>query len=68
MDQAQCYKPEGRGSDSRWGGGGSLISFRAPIPSSPTMAPGFTQPVTEMSTGRFLVVKRGSYAQFSAFY
>jgi hypothetical protein len=50
-----------------WAGGsrvrlliGSLICFSAPNPSSRrTMAPRFTQPVAEMSSGRFQGVKRG---------
>jgi hypothetical protein len=38
---------------------GSLIFFSAPNPSSSTIALGFTQPVTEMNTGKFFRVKRG---------
>jgi hypothetical protein len=37
-----CYKPEGRGFESRWGG---IFHY-----SSRTMALGSTQPLTEMST------------------
>jgi hypothetical protein len=40
--EALCYKPEGRGFKSRWGG-----IFR---PSSRTIALVSTQPLTEMST------------------
>jgi hypothetical protein len=40
--EAQSYKPEGRGFDSRWG---HWLN-----PSGRTMAPGSTQPLTEMST------------------
>jgi hypothetical protein len=47
MVEVLCYKLEGRGFDSRWG---SLVFFSAPNPSSHTMAPGFSQPVREMST------------------
>jgi hypothetical protein len=36
--EALCYKPEGRGFDSRWG------------PSDRTVAVGSTKPLTEMST------------------
>jgi hypothetical protein len=35
----------------------SFISFSAPNNFSSTMAPGFTQPLTEINTGRFLGVK-----------
>jgi hypothetical protein len=45
--EALCYKPEGRRFDSRWG---HWIFFSWPNPSSRTMAPGSTQPLTEMST------------------
>jgi hypothetical protein len=41
-----CYKPEGRGFESRWGG----FFFNWPNPSSRTMALVSTQPLTEMST------------------
>jgi hypothetical protein len=41
-----CYKPEGRGFDSRRG----HWIFNSPNPSSRTMALGSTQPLTEMST------------------
>jgi hypothetical protein len=34
-----------------------IFIFSAPNPSRRTMAPRFAQPVTEMSTGRFLVAK-----------
>jgi hypothetical protein len=40
-------------------GGVSLIFFNAPNPFSRTMAPGLTQPVTELSTGIFLGVNCG---------
>jgi hypothetical protein len=40
-----CYKPEGHGFESRWGG-----LFNWPKPSSCTAALGSTQPLTEMST------------------
>jgi hypothetical protein len=45
-----CYKSEGRGFESRrdyW------IFFNLPNPSSSTMALGFTQPVTELSTRKY---------------
>jgi hypothetical protein len=38
--EALCYKPKGRGFDSRW-----LQNF-----SDRTVAPGLTQPLTEIST------------------
>jgi hypothetical protein len=43
--EALCYKPEGRGIESQWGG-----FFNWPNPSSRTMALGSTQLLTEMST------------------
>jgi hypothetical protein len=46
MVEALCYKPEGRGFDSRCGG----FIFNVPNPSSRTMALGSTQLLTEMST------------------
>jgi hypothetical protein len=52
---SQCYKPEGRRFDYRWG---RLITdevigfFNWPNPSSRTMTLGSTQPLTEMSTRR----------------
>jgi hypothetical protein len=45
--EALCYKPEGRGFESRWGG---FFFFNWPNPSSRTMALGWTLPLTEMST------------------
>jgi hypothetical protein len=45
--KALCYKPEGRGFNSRWG---HWIFFNWPNPSSCIMALGSTQPITEMST------------------
>jgi hypothetical protein len=44
--EALCYKPEGRGIASRWGGFFSNL----PNPTGRTMALGSTQPLTEMST------------------
>jgi hypothetical protein len=38
---------------------GVIDFFSTPNPSSRTMAPGFAQPLTEMSSGIFLGVKRG---------
>jgi hypothetical protein len=46
-----CYKPEGRGFESRWG---HRIVFNLPNPSSRTMALGLTQPLTEMNTTNYL--------------
>jgi hypothetical protein len=46
MVEARCYKPEGRGFESRW----DNFFFNWPNPSSRTMALGSTQPLTEMST------------------
>jgi hypothetical protein len=43
--EALCYKPEGRGIESRWGG-----FFNLPNPSNRTIALGSTQPLTVMST------------------
>jgi hypothetical protein len=46
---------------------GPLISFlSAPNLSSRTMATEFTQPVTKMSTGRLLGVKRGQCVRVTA--
>jgi hypothetical protein len=45
MTGALCYKPEGRGFESRWSG-----FFNWPNPSSRTLALGSTQPLPEMST------------------
>jgi hypothetical protein len=42
--EALCYKPEGRGFDSRW------CHWKFHSHSRRTMALGLTQPVTEMST------------------
>jgi hypothetical protein len=47
-------KPEGRGFEFRWG---HLICFNLSNSSSRTMALGFTQPLTEMSTRRSFWVK-----------
>jgi hypothetical protein len=47
--------PEGHGFESQCGN----WFFHCTWSSSRTMAPGFAQPVTEMSTGRFLEVKHG---------
>jgi hypothetical protein len=47
MLKALCYKPEGRGIEYRWG----YWFFSAPNPSSCTMAPGFTQSITEKISG-----------------
>jgi hypothetical protein len=49
MVEEVCYKPEGHGLNSRWG--------HWFFPSRCNMVPGFIQPVTEMSTERFLGVK-----------
>jgi hypothetical protein len=56
MVEALRFKPEGRRFDYQCG---HLRIFSAPKPSSRTMGPEFTQPVGEMSTGRFLEVSRG---------
>jgi hypothetical protein len=40
--------------------------FNAPNPSMRTLAPEFTQSVTEMSTGRFLGVKRDRRAMLTS--
>jgi hypothetical protein len=53
MVEALFYNTKGRGFDPRWG------YLSAANPSSRTVTLGFTQPVTEMSTGRFLEVKSG---------
>jgi hypothetical protein len=45
--QALCYKPEGRGFDSRLG---HWIFSNLPNPSSRNMALGLTRPLTEMSS------------------
>jgi hypothetical protein len=45
---------------------GSLIFFSTPIPSRRTVAPGFTEPVTEMSEGKFLWVKRERQVRLTA--
>jgi hypothetical protein len=44
--EALCYKPEGRGIASRWGG----FLSNWPNSSGRIMALGSTQPLTEMST------------------
>jgi hypothetical protein len=46
MAEALRFKPESRGFDSRWG---NWFFSSAPKSSNRTMAPAFTQPVTEMS-------------------
>jgi hypothetical protein len=56
MVEELCCKPKGRGFDSRWGH--LFSSVRLTFPSR-TMDPGYTQPAKEMSTGRYLGVKRG---------
>jgi hypothetical protein len=55
--EALCYKPEGHRIESQWGG-----FFNWPNPSSHTMAPGSTQPLTEMST-RYLPGGKGQPAR-----
>jgi hypothetical protein len=45
---------------------GTQISFSVPNPSSHTMALRFTQPVAEISTGRFLGRKRGQRVRLTA--
>jgi hypothetical protein len=52
MVEALCYKPEGRGFESRF--------FNLPNPPSHTMALGFTQLLTEMSTRRYFCCKARS--------
>jgi hypothetical protein len=55
---------DGRGTTLQAGRSRARLPMRSrffsgtPNPSSDTMAPRFTQPVTEMSTGRFLGVER----------
>jgi hypothetical protein len=44
--EALCYKLEGHGFESQWGG----FFINLPNPSSRTMTLGLTQPLTEMST------------------
>jgi hypothetical protein len=51
--KAICYKPEGRGFKSRWGG---FLNW--PTPSGRTMALESTQPLTEMSTRNLEIKKR----------
>jgi hypothetical protein len=53
--EALCYKPEGRGFDSRWGG--FFLILPAPL--------GSTQPLTEMSTRNLPGVKGGRAARKS---
>jgi hypothetical protein len=62
MVEALCLKSGGRGFDSRLG---HYFSVSAPNPFSRIMAPGFTQPVIEMSTGRFLGVKCGRHVRLT---
>jgi hypothetical protein len=45
---ALCYKPEGRGFDSRW------CDCNVSLTSLPKYGPGLTQPLTEMSTSNIL--------------
>jgi hypothetical protein len=52
--QAQCYKPEVRGFDSRWG---RLIFFNLSNPSSRTLALGSTEPLQKCVPDFFLAVK-----------
>jgi hypothetical protein len=54
--EALCYKPEGRGFDSRWG---HWIFFNLPNPSSRIMGLGSTQPLTEMRTSNLPGVNGG---------
>jgi hypothetical protein len=49
MVEALCYKPEGRGFESRCG---DLIFFNLTKRSIRTMALGFTQPLTEIAIRR----------------
>jgi hypothetical protein len=51
MVEELCYKLEDHKFNSRWG---SSVIFSALNPSSGTMVPRFTKPVTEISTGSFL--------------
>jgi hypothetical protein len=62
--QALCYKSVGRGFDSDED---TDVLFSAPILSSCTMATGFTQPLTDMNTRRYLGVKRGQSVGLTKF-